>query len=266
MSKIEEALEKAISLREPDKQAKPGKMSMPVKGLHAKFNNHCIVTINEPDSPVAEEYRRLKSVLLRETKADFLNTIMVTSSIESEGKSVTSINLAVTLAQELDHTILLVDADLRRPMIHEYLGVEAKYGLSDYLSGDIELSEILVRTGIGNLVLLPAGSAVENPVELLSSDKMKSLVQELKKRYSDRYVIIDTPPVLSCAEGITIGSYVDGVVFVIEEGRAQKKAIEDALNLMKGQNILGVVFNDVKSTSLDSSYARYYYKYRKVQR
>jgi len=265
MSKIEEALAKAARLRESTVKDKVIKSDGVRRVEAVKSGNQYIVTAIEPDSPVAEEYRRLKSMLLRETKKDFLNTIMVTSSVGGEGKSLTSINLAVALAQELDHSILLVDADLRKPMIHEYLGLEYKRGLSDYLIGEMDISEVMIKTGIGNLVVIPAGRMVENPVELLSSGKMKALVKELKQRYMDRYVIIDTPPILSCSEGIAIGSYVDGVVFVVQEKKAQKKTVEDALNMIKGLNVLGLVFNNVSEVNLDGHYSHYYYKYKKEE-
>ena len=146
MSKLEEALEKANKLRESAhvdssgkadvaKEAFPVQETVPIEVI-----NNSLVTITQPHSPIAEEYRRLKSMLIQETTADSLNTFMITSAIDGEGKSVTAINLAVTLAQEINHSMLLIDADLRKPMIHEYLGIEYEYGLSDYLTGDIDIS------------------------------------------------------------------------------------------------------------------------------
>lgn len=267
MSKIEEALEKANKLRESEAVNKGGKLDVSRGVEPIKVDNDYIVTMSQPDSPIAEEYRRLKSMLIRETKSDFLNTIMITSAIDSEGKSLTAINLAISLAQEIDHSILLVDTDLRKPMLHNYLGIEYKYGLSDYLTRDIDISEILIKTGIGNLVLLPAGHIVDNPVELLSSDKMAALIKELKQRYVDRYIIFDTPPILSFAEGLSIGSYVDGVVFVIKERGAQSESIENALDLIKDFNILGVVFNGASMSNLDGLNSRYnYYNHKKKER
>jgi exopolysaccharide/PEP-CTERM locus tyrosine autokinase len=179
--------------------------------------------------------------------------------VESEGKTLTAINLAVALAQELDHSILLVDADMRKPMMHKYLGIEFKYGLSDCLTKDIDVSEVLIRTNIGNLVFMPAGRPISNPVELFSSDKMKAILKEVKHRYMDRYVIIDTPPILPFADSHILGSLVDGVVFVVKEGRAQKKLIDNALHLIKDANILGIVFNSVRQAHLDGHYTHYYY-------
>lgn len=266
MSKLEEALEKANLLRRAPSSAKPARLDV-FKTIKppVRVSNPHLVTITQPDSPVAEEYRKLKSILIRATKENFLNTIMVTSSIDGEGKSLTAANLAITLAQEIDHTILLIDADLRNPKIHEYLGlgIQPEHGLSDYLTKDIDIADILVKTGIGNLVVIPAGDTVKNPVELLSSAKMQELIKELKHRYIDRYVIIDTPPIAPFAEAIAISSYVDGVLFVIKEGYAQKKVIDNAMSIMNGLNVLGVVFNGVNVENLDGHYSSYnYYKYR----
>ncbi|HDZ00184.1 MAG TPA: polysaccharide biosynthesis tyrosine autokinase [Nitrospirae bacterium] len=267
MSKLEEALEKANKLRNSTIiDDKSQKIDIFRKVEPGKIDNDYIVTVTQPDSPITEEYRRLKAILIRETKADFLNTIMITSSVNGEGKTLTAVNLAVTLAQEIDHTILLIDADLRKPMIHEYLGIKYEYGLSDYLTQDIDISEVLIKTGIGNMVFLPAGRIVKNPVELLSSEKMKALIKELKQRYMDRYIIIDTPPILSCAEGIAIGSYIDGIVFVVREGQAQRKTIEDALNMIQELNIIGVVFNNVSAANLDGHYSGYYSSYKKKEK
>jgi Mrp family chromosome partitioning ATPase len=122
----------------------------------------------------------------------------------------------------------------------------------------VPVSEILVKTGIGNLVLLPAGRTVSNPVELLASDKMHSLIKELKQRYMDRYVIIDTPPILAYAEAISIGSAVDGVIFVVQERGPQKKLVENALSQIKNLNILGIVLNNSDTTNFNGQYSYYY--------
>jgi receptor protein-tyrosine kinase/non-specific protein-tyrosine kinase len=261
MSKLEEALEKANIIRESQAHHTREKTEKVNKSDIKKISGDNILILNEDDSPVAEEYRRLKSMVIRQTKSDFLNTIMITSSIESEGKSTTAINLAIALAQEIDHSILLVDADLRKPMVHNYLGIEYKYGLSDYLTRDIDLSEVLINTEIENLVLLPAGRKVSNPVELLSSSKMKALVGELKHRYMDRYVILDVPPALPFADIIALGAMVDGVIFVIQEGRAKKSTIQEALDMLRNLNVLGAVYNNVSESKLNGQYSRHYKDY-----
>lgn len=268
MSRIEKALEKANLMRGQDavsgvltveNMAEPQAQPMPEffsSEVAVKTDNPYLAVLNEPNSPAAEEYRKLKSMVVKYTKkgSSLLNTLMVTSTAASEGKSLTALNLAITLAQEYDHTVLLVDADLRRPSLHKYLGIEPRIGLSDCISEGRDISQALIRTGIGNLVLLPSGNKVSDPVELLLSGKMKSLIREVKHRYADRYVIFDTPPVLPFAEAHSIGLSVDGVIFVVREGVAPLGNVKEALDMLKGTNIIGVAYNDVEVSSLDSDY------------
>ncbi len=272
MSRIEKALEKAVKTRESIKEAVPEEIITPDNQVTlprfevgesvldpAAIDRH-IVCISEPSSAAAEQYKKLRARILQITAKDFLNTIMVTSSDISEGKTVTAINLAVAIANEIDYTVLLVDADLRATSVHKYLGIKPKYGLSDYLTGKTGLSDILVKTGIGKLVVLPAGNPPENPAELLSSDKMKRLVNEIKLRYKDRYIIFDSSPVLVTADALSLGIHMDGVVFVVKAARTSQKAAEQAISLMKGCNILGIVFNDVPQYLANNLYP-YYYPY-----
>lgn len=282
MSKIEEILEKATRLREQggapsapaaaEKRhtAPPFTPSAPLGEARLgpyqtesqlNIESPYLVSITQPQSPVAEEYKKLKSVVIKLTKGErFLNTIMVTSTLQGEGKSITSLNLAMSLAQEYDHTVVLVDADLRRPTTHSYLGIPNKIGLSDCLMNGTDVGDVLIKTGIGRLSILPAGGPVPNPVELISSSRMKEFIQELKHRYPDRYVIIDTPPVLHFAEAYSIASEVDGVIFVVREGQVPLAHLKEALGMLKGANLLGVVYNDVEVNRY-SSYHYYSYKY-----
>ena len=272
MSRIEKALEKAVKTRESIKEAVPEEIITPDNQVTlprfevgesvldpAAIDRH-IVCISEPSSAAAEQYKKLRARILQITAKDFLNTIMVTSSDISEGKTITAINLAVAIANEIDYTVLLVDADLRATSVHKYLGIKPKYGLSDYLTGKTGLSDILIKTGIGKLVVLPAGNPPENPAELLSSDKMKRLVSEIKLRYKDRYIIFDSSPVLVTADALSLGIHMDGVVFVVKAARTSQKAAEQAISLMKGCNILGIVFNDVPQYLANNLYP-YYYPY-----
>jgi exopolysaccharide/PEP-CTERM locus tyrosine autokinase len=229
MSRIEKSLEKAIKLREKgsrkqEKEDLKAEKSSPANHVidsneKVTIDNPYIVAANGSDSAIAEEYRKLKSIIVKLTKsANFQNTIMITSTIGREGKSITSLNLAITLAQEYDHTVLLVDADLRQPTLHKHLNIQNKIGLSDCLTNGADISTAMVKTDIGKLVVIPSGRRVSNPAELIASNKMKQTVKELKHRYADRYVIIDTPPILPFAEAHSIGSVVDGVIFIVREG------------------------------------------------
>jgi len=226
----------------------------------SKVDRH-VVCITDPLSAASEQYRKLRARILAATKQDFNNTIMVTSADIGEGKSTTAINFAVALAQEIDHTVLLVDADLRKPSIHRYLGIQADRGLSDYLSGRVDLSDVLIPTGIGKLVLLPAGTPSPNPAELLSSNRMKELVHEMKHRYSDRYIIFDTSPVLVSADAISMSNHVDGILFVIQAARTPEKTVKKAVSLLHSAPILGVVFNNVPDYLGKNLNPYYYYRY-----
>jgi receptor protein-tyrosine kinase/non-specific protein-tyrosine kinase len=186
---------------------------------------------------------------------DFKNTLMITSSIPGEGKSITALNLAISLAQEYDHTVLLIDADLRRPAIHTYLNIQKRKGLADCLAGEADLSEVIVATGIGKLSIVTAGREVSNPAELFSSNRMRDLLEEIKYRYHDRFIIFDTPPLLPFAETLSLAHLVDGVVFVVKEQLATQTNVKDALDVLKGSKVLGIVYND---TSIPMNLERYY--------
>ncbi len=224
--------------------------------------NRMLPTVTDPHSVVSEQYRKLKSTLVRLTSDDaFHNLIMVTSSVAGEGKSLTAANLAISIAQEFDLTVLLIDADLRRPTIHRLFGFEPRLGLSDCLLAGVDQAEAIVRTSMDKLSIMPAGHEVENPLELFTSKTMLDLFDDLKHRYSDRYVIVDTPPLLPFAESRALAHLVDGVVLVIREGVTLQDSIIEAKDLLKGCPVLGVVLND--STSIDEEaahYSTYYYK------
>ena len=268
MSRIEEALEKAKSLRGDAKSSETIErvvhtqtdelLRTAIKEMPA---SPYLVVLSEPDSPITEEYRKLKSKIVQLTQkgGGFQNTLMITSAMAGEGKSITALNLAITMAQEYDHTVLLVDADLRKPTLHKYLGIKSELGLSDVLTKGIDVQDVLVQTGIGKLVFLPSGGSIANPVELFLSNKMKDLIHELKHRYTDRYIIFDTPPILPFAEVQSIAAIMDGVVFVVREGHAPVNAIKEAMLLLKDTKIFGVVYNDAQ-VSLDRQH--YYYNYR----
>jgi protein-tyrosine kinase len=258
MSRIEQALEKAARLRGDEvrsgyaqrdyansKKCDPAVFEVAQGGVDTAAVERRIVTVTDPNSLAAEEYKKLRARILQTTEKNFQNAIMVTSAQAGEGKSVTAINLAISIAQELDHTVLLIDADLRRPSIHTYLGLQASPGLSDYLISNTPLSNILIKTGLGKLVFMPAGAVPANPSELLGSDRMREFVREVKERYPDRYVIFDTPPMLMAADAISLADYADGVLFVIQAGRTTQKLAGEALALLKNCNVLGAVFNNV---------------------
>lgn len=261
MSRIEKALEKATMAREkrgrgPVPARRVAEVTIDVEGA-----DPYITTLHEPNSPVSEEYRKLKSMVIKLTKhGGFKNTIMVTSSVSGEGKSITAANLAVALAQDYDHSALLIDADLRNPSLHRYFNIVPDAGLADCLADGLTIEAALLNIDSGNLSLLASGRKVKNPVDLLSSQRMKEMLGEMKHRYSDRYIIIDTPPVLPFAETISIASMADGAIFVVKEGAASVQNINDALDTLKDNNVFGIVYNSVSADNLYGHY-NYYYNY-----
>lgn len=270
MSRIERAIEEAARARQQQSPAEPttttpvtrlvraGNAEALLTATPLEIRNPLIVAAGEGDPMAREEYKKLRSLVVRLTREEsFGNTLLVTSTFGEEGKSMTALNLAITLAQEYDHTVLLVDADLRRPALHRYLGVEPQVGLIQCLQGTATLPQALIKTGLGKLVLLPAGGTVPNPAELLGSKRMLELIDELKHRYPDRYIIFDTPPTLPFADAQVLASGVDGVLFVVREGIAKVSDIKESLSGLQKARLLGVVYNDALFPRKKGSY--YYY-------
>lgn len=267
MSRIEEALNKAMGHQaRPFAQSRTAAPAPPppipeaVSPEAARGADQMLLTLTAPQSPGAEEYRKLKEVLLKEAAhADFHNVIVVTSANPNEGKTVTVLNLAISLAQEHDYTVLVVDADLRSPSCHRLLGLENGPGLTECLKEEIDCEKALVRTNIGRLVLLPGGKPVANPVELISSSRMRQLIQELKHRYPDRFILIDSPPVNLFAESRFLTSMADGAIVVVREGETSMDDLSEALQAVDNK-VLGIVYNDAKELPF-SKPSHYYYYY-----
>lgn len=283
MSRIEKAMERAVQLRQgsdaplsthPQEQVHVQVQervqerplhtpppSRPVAGIILPDSPY-FNSINDPYSPIGEEFRKLKAALVSLTTGEqFNNSVLVTSSVQNEGKSLIALNLAMCLAQEYDHTVLLLDADFRRPSMHISLGIENRKGFSDCLLGEADIADVIIPTGIGRLSVITAGRAVPNSAELFASQKTAELVAEIKNRYHDRFIIYDSPPVLLFAESRTLGRLVDGVLFVVKEQCASQRNIKEALDALKGSALLGLVYNDTVIDRHDqkySSYQRYY--------
>ena len=272
MSRIENALEKAARLRSSEVPSEKdpaitGSRERKIASTAGKvipIDNPYLAAFCEPASPASEEYKKLKSAIIRMTKKDpQRRTILVTSAVGGEGKSITAANLALSLSQDYDHSVLLIDADLRRPALHHLFNVSPDSGLSDCIAEDRDIGSALLTLGNGNLSFLPSGKRKENPVELYSSQRMQRALRDMKYRYPDRYIIIDMPPVLLFAETKMFSSFVDGIIFVIKEGRAPMQHIVDALDALRGENMLGIVYNAVTPDGANgrSAYHSYYSDY-----
>jgi len=195
-----------------------------------------------PKSLAAEQYRQLRTRLSHAEGATALRTILVTSPQKSEGKSITAANLALTMAQELQRRVVLVEADLRKPSLQQMFGLPAGPGLADFLAGACELRDALKYLPEHHLTVMPAGAMPTNPAELLGSTAMRRLLDQLRSRF-DR-VILDTPPVLPLADVAVLAPLVDGTLLVVRAGVTPKPAIENALRAFDSSRLLGVVLNE----------------------
>ena len=221
--------------------------SAPASRLHKPRPE--LITAAKPHSPASEQFRLLKNNILFPEQGEPPKTIMVTSASPHEGKSFVATNLAVSIAQSIDEYVLLMDCDLRAPTVHTFFGFGAnEKGLSDYLLNTIPLFDVLKKTPINKLTVLTAGQIPSNPSELLSSDQMRRLLHEVKLRYSDRYIIIDTPPPYLTSETNAIARFVDGIILVIRQGKTRIKEVGDILDIYGRDKILGVVTNFSRKT------------------
>lgn len=201
------------------------------------------VLASPEDMNLTDCYALLRTQVLQRTHSKGQNTIMVTSVGKGEGKTLTAINLAMSMAKEMVHTALLVDTNLRDPKIAAYLSLEEGRGLGDYLLDDVPLPELLINPGMKKLVVLPAGRPIAVSTEILGSPRMRHLVNEMKSKYPERYVIFDCPHLLDMPDSLVFSTFVDHIILVIEAGKTSKSALQKTLHLLEGRPLLGIVLN-----------------------
>ena len=202
-----------------------------------------LIITGEGSDPVSAAYKMLRTQVLQRMNANGWNVLAITSPGPCEGKTVTALNLAITTAREVNHTVLLVELDLRRPTLHHLLGYDAGPGITDYLLRDMPLSQVMFNPGIDRLVVIPAGSPSDRSSELLSSPRMIDLVRELKERYPRRLVLFDVPPLLTSDDGLAFVPYVDAALLVVAEGQTSYEDVELAKNMLASTHLVGAVLN-----------------------
>ncbi len=267
MERIKQALERARTERQSGAAAPRSPVrasSPPVSETQITYAQTRIIQVSpktlgekrviagRENDAIADAYKVLRTQVLQRLQAHNWNVLAITSPLAGAGKTLTAVNLAVSLAQAVNHSVLLVDLDLRRPTVHKYFGYKPEYGLNNYLFDDVPLPEILFNPGIERLVVLPSNQALYNSSETLSSPKMVQLVGELKTRYPSRLVLFDLPPLLASDDALAFSPYVDAVLLVIEEGKTRRDQITQAADLLKGTHFLGTVLN--KSAEPSSAY------------
>jgi exopolysaccharide/PEP-CTERM locus tyrosine autokinase len=213
-----------------------------------------IVSPHSPRSQIADQYRVIKRPLIANamgksaTPVENGNLIMVTSSLPGEGKSFTAINLAISIAAELDNTVMLVDADVARPSVLRVLGLEPGPGLLNLLAGDpADLSTMLLKTNIDKLTILPSGTPHARATEMLASDAMTRLLADMGKRYSDRIIVFDSPPLLLTTESRVLATHMGQIVMVIQAEKTLRSDVQDALATIEACPVKMVVLNQVRS-------------------
>ena len=212
-----------------------------------------IITPDAPRSGIADQFRVIKRPLIGNAVGKgaaalkHANIIMVTSALAGEGKTFTSINLAMSIAAELDHTVVLVDADVARPSILRTLGLPPGPGLLDVLEGKVDLPSALLKTNVDKLTLLPSGTQHAKATELLASDAMSALIDDMATRYPDRIIIFDSPPLLLTTESRVLATHMGQIVMVVNAGSTSQADVKHALSTIESCPIRMMVLNKART-------------------
>ncbi|HDS15873.1 MAG TPA: polysaccharide biosynthesis tyrosine autokinase [Proteobacteria bacterium] len=196
--------------------------------------------------PAADQVKILRTQMLRKLQKFGGKSVLITSPGPGDGKTINAINVAISIAQEIDRTVLLIDANLRTPAIHKFFGIKQGLGLADYLLGKATIPELLVNPGIDKLTLLPSGRPLATSSEMLGASRMADLVNEMKSRYEDRILVFDGPDILTNADALVFSSLVDGIVLVVEAEKTTRQEIKDALGRLHNANLIGTIFNKAR--------------------
>ncbi len=264
MGKIYEALERAKQSRTEipvvPSTSDGATPEIPVSDLLPQGFSRELVVLDKPGSQASEMFRYLRSLVVHPAEGDPPRTILVTSALSGEGKTYVASNLAVAISQGLDEYVLLVDADLRAPRIHRVFGISnVTHGLSTHLDKQIPLEELLRKTGLPKLTILPGGNSTHRPAELLTSERMRRLIREVRDRYPDRFVIFDSTPLELTPETYVLANEVDAILFVVRRGVTPRRSVQAALEKIRREKLLGMVFNG--DDAILKRYRKYgYYK------
>ena len=224
------------------------------------------ITPDAQRSQIADEFRVLKRPVIKnaqggsETAVERGNCVMVTSALPHEGKSFVALNLALSIALEVDSTVLLVDADVANPNLMKRMNLPAARGLLDLLtSGDTELADVMLRTNVEKLSLLPAGSAHRRATEMLASTAMADLVEQMSRRYPDRILVFDSPPLLATTEARVLASHMGQIIMVVEADVTTQGAVQKALETIESCPVVLMVLNKAPRTEVGGYYGYGHY-------
>jgi len=220
------------------------------------------VFLNSESNPRGtEQFRTMRSRLYQIRSAQPLSTVLVTSSVPAEGKTFVTANLAQAIIRQPDRRVLIIDGDMRCPRLHEMVGAPQTPGLTNYLRGETDEASIIQDGGVGNLFMIAGGTKVPNPSELLSSGRLKTLLERVGPAFD--WVLVDAPPCLPVADATVIAEICDGVLFVVRAGSTPAAVAQRALQELRGRTVLGVVLNAVEDSHAYAStyYSSYGYGY-----
>ena len=201
-----------------------------------------IISLRKSDSRTVS-FDRLRTQLMRIMRENGWRTLAVTSPGAKNGKTTVALNLAMSIAQQTEQTVLLADFDLRDPRISQYLGLPKTPSLDEYFRGEVELSDVFVNPGIQRLTLLPNFRRIENAAEILMTSRMKHLVADIRNRYESRLVIFDLPALLTTDDALAFLPQVDCVLLVVSNGFTKKSELKEAMTLLQNTPIVGTVLN-----------------------
>lgn len=261
MDKLEKALQKAREQREIKLQQRAAEEQLrplpePQQVTLAEQQDSVIVPIHDDyleryhviahhlRSKEADIFRILRTQVLQIMAQSGYRTIGITSANYGDGKTTVALNLAISIALDQKQTVLLVDLDLRKPSISEYLGINPPYGISDYYTNNTPISKCLLRPSFDRLNILPAGKPMDNSSEVLGSPRISELAYELKNRYPDRIIIYDLPPTLAQDDPIAFLPQVDAVLLVVNDGVTRISEVKQCMNVLSNANVIGTVLNN----------------------
>ncbi|WP_312549661.1 XrtA-associated tyrosine autokinase, partial [Massilia sp.] len=232
----------------------------------ARMREAGMVTAASGRTSLLEDFRVIKRPLLKRAFNEASapgrpnNLIMVTSSLPGEGKTYCAINLAMSIAMELDHTVLLVDADVARPSVLRTLGLPAQRGLMDILiDGKLDFADVMLRTNVDTLSILPAGTSTPRATELLASSTMSNLVTEIAHRYPDRVIIFDSPPLLLTSESRVLAGHMGQIVVVVEAQTTTQHAVKESLRQLEGCSNVNLIYNKARDIpGIEETYDYHY--------
>jgi len=217
---------------------------------------------------LAEEYRMVKRPLLMNAfgkgaaPIEYGNLIMIVSALAGEGKTFTTLNLAMSIAMERDTTVLIVDSDVGKSTLTKLVGLDGRLGLTDILQkSDVRMSDVIIDTDVEKLKIMPSGQHCVNPTELLSSERMRGLARELSERYTDRVILFDSPPLLNTSQACVLSQPMGQILLVVEAGKTTQNAVKEALSLLPTNKVIGLLLNKYSSSLFSSDYSDYEYGY-----